>query len=128
MSGSLSESEWISQIRLISRIFTDPDPKMRLWDSLSRYGISWHLGDVRLITALIALGRFCVSTVFQKSKKPAWKSAGRVNEVSSRGCPPLSDGTTKWCRLAGVLDKADKIAPEARPAGRGLLRTNETQH
>ena len=95
--------------------------------------------------ARIAPSCFHVSAVFQKSKeKPAWRIAGRVNEVngvsevSSWGCHPLSDRSIKWPRPGGVLDKADKVDPEAwtrltlltllTPPGRGILRTNETQH
>ena len=98
--------------------------------------------------ARIAPSCFHVSAVFQKSKeKPAWRIAGRVNEVngvsevSSWGRPPLSDGSTKWPRPGGVLDKVDKVDkvdPETwtrltlltllTPPGRGILRTNETQH
>jgi hypothetical protein len=51
---------------------------------------------------LIAPSRFRASAVFQKSReKPAWRIAGRVNEVngvnevSFGGCPSLSDGSTK---------------------------------
>ena len=100
------------------------------------------------LMARIAPSGFRVSPEFQKSKeKPAWRFPGRVNEVNgvnevpSWSCPTLSDGSTKWLRPAGVLDKVDKIDkvdPEARtrltlltlltPAGRGILGTNETRH
>ena len=66
--------------------------------------------------ARIAPSCFHVSAVFQKSKeKPAWRIAGRVNEVNGinevpfGSRPSLSDGSTKWSRPAGVLDKVDKI-------------------
>jgi hypothetical protein len=58
---------------------------------------------------------------FKKSKEmPAWRIFGQVNEVNgvndaSSWCfpPPLSDGSTKWPRPAGVLDKViDKVDPE----------------
>ena len=68
------------------------------------------------LMARITPSRFRARAVFQKSKgMPVWRIAGRVNEVNGinevpfGSRPSLSDGSTKWSRPAGVLDKVDKI-------------------